>query len=523
MNFGLLAEAEQDAVIYTYASLLNSLNYPIQIVIQSQTKDVTDYLNLLKQQETEVSTDQKRDRIARYRQFVSDLIKERNVLDKKFYVVGSATPGELGLITADSVIPGKTEFDITKFEKSVILEKTESVLDPRRDHLISQFARIGLFARQLNTQEIIRIFYTSYNPEASEGLEVADTLQYTTPLVRASLIKQTQQFAPQQQGLNAQPEQEQEIVQQQQVTEEQPLATQENPQVSIQEPQKEASEILDTTTQPQMESAPTEPTNNTPTISNSELPNSDLNNLSQQETHEQLQASVQQPSINHMNTRTNSIYPTPAHALVNNQPSEQPREKTTPNSTSITPSQPQQEEWKAEAQQAQSTPPPQSQAISQPQSSPSNQVSFQENLDEFNPPPVDKNSQRPNSGQSNFQKSTSTNNENRSEDFAVQETPTPTTDQPQDNLIQVVSPHPTEIDDQKKIAEPLTPQETIEEAPEAPTESTNNLINISQVTKQPTAQATKQPTNKEQIPLESLDSQDNEELPTNLPPIAEIK
>jgi|GEM_PF-115780 len=201
MNFGLLAEAEQDAVIYTYAALLNSLNYPIQIIVQSQTKDVTDYLNLLKQQEESASTDLKRERIARYRQFVSNVIKERNVLDKKFFVAVPASPTELGLISADSFVPGKNSFDISSFEKSVILEKAEAVLSPKRDHLINQFARIGLFSRQLTTQEIIRIFYTSYNPEASEGQELTDTNQYTTPLVKANFINQTGESIPTQQPM----------------------------------------------------------------------------------------------------------------------------------------------------------------------------------------------------------------------------------------------------------------------------------------------------------------------------------
>ncbi len=190
MNFGLLAEQEQDAIIYTYAALLNSLNYPIQIVIQSQTKDATKYLNLLKDQEQKSSSQEKAAMISRYRNFVAQLIKERNVLDKKFYVVAPANAMELGLVQANSFIPGQDQFDISKYEKSIILEKAQSVLEPRRDHLVSQFARIGLFARQLTTQEIIKIFYTNYNPEASEGLEIADTSEYTTPLVRANLIKQ---------------------------------------------------------------------------------------------------------------------------------------------------------------------------------------------------------------------------------------------------------------------------------------------------------------------------------------------
>ena len=49
INFGLLSEREQDATIYAYAALLNSLTFPIQILIRSQKKDITGYLRLLDQ------------------------------------------------------------------------------------------------------------------------------------------------------------------------------------------------------------------------------------------------------------------------------------------------------------------------------------------------------------------------------------------------------------------------------------------------------------------------------------------
>ncbi len=189
MNFGLLAEEEQDAIMYAYAGLLNSLNYPIQIVIRSQTKDVTTYLKLLEQQENDTVSEIIQKRIKTYREFVSNLIHERNVLDKKFYVVIPASPLELGLLSASSVVPGRQTFDVTSIEKSVLLEKALTILEPKRDHLISQFARIGLFSRQVNTQEIIQMFYMSYNPEASEGQNIDDSSSYTTPLVQPSIIQ----------------------------------------------------------------------------------------------------------------------------------------------------------------------------------------------------------------------------------------------------------------------------------------------------------------------------------------------
>lgn len=187
MNFGLLAEEEQDSIMYAYAGLLNSINYPIQILIRSQTKDVTSYLQLLKDQEVETQDRNKQKRIRKYREFVGDLIRERNVLDKKFFVIIPAVPVELGILAATSVLPGKNTMKITSIDRNIIIEKAKNLLEPKRDHLIAQFARIGLYSRQLETQEIIQLFYLSYNPEAQEGQQIADSSSYTTPLVNAQV------------------------------------------------------------------------------------------------------------------------------------------------------------------------------------------------------------------------------------------------------------------------------------------------------------------------------------------------
>lgn len=187
MNFGLLAEEEQDAVIYAYASLLNSINYSIQIVIRSDTKDASSYLKILEERKEKADSEIKREWIDRYSQFVSNLIKERNVLDKKFFVIIPAGNLEMGLTPAQNLVSGFKESEIKGVDTNVILEKAHNLLEPRRDHLIAQFNRLGLYARQLKTQEIIRLFYTSYNPEASEGQKITKSQSYTTPLVQARI------------------------------------------------------------------------------------------------------------------------------------------------------------------------------------------------------------------------------------------------------------------------------------------------------------------------------------------------
>lgn len=217
INFSLLAEEEQDAIMYAYAGLLNSLNYSIQILIRSQTKDVSGYLHLLDEKAQKITNDVKKQQIRRYRTFVSELIRERNVLDKKFYVVIPADPIELGVVTAQSVLPGVNNTNIEDIDRAMLMDKATTNLFPKRDHLIGQFARIGLAARSLRTQEIVRLFYNIYNPESSDGQEVSNTRDYTTPLVYA----QRQGATPEGEFSQAAQEQAQQMQQQAQQTQQQ--------------------------------------------------------------------------------------------------------------------------------------------------------------------------------------------------------------------------------------------------------------------------------------------------------------
>lgn len=190
MNFGLLAEEEQDAAIYAYASILNSLNFPLQIIIKSQAKDVTNYLNSLIVAEEETTAPERKQQIARYRNFVKTLVTEGNILDKNFYAVITASREELGMIDAGTFLPWqKPTIKLDDYDKTTLVTRGRNILDPKRDHLVNQFGRLGLYARQLSTQEIVKLFYTSYNSDASEGVEVINANEYANPIVSANIVE----------------------------------------------------------------------------------------------------------------------------------------------------------------------------------------------------------------------------------------------------------------------------------------------------------------------------------------------
>lgn len=190
INFDLYSEQEQDAAIYAYAALLNSLSFSIEIVIRSVRKDVTSYLDLLKSAEVKAYNPINKKNIKDYRQFVEELVQERNVLDKKFFIVITYTALEAGILSGSSLIPGVGNRNQAPLDKAAILEKAQTNLAPRREHLMHQFARIGLFLRQVKTQELIQLFYTIYNPDGAKGIRVGEAAEYASPLVNATLPPQ---------------------------------------------------------------------------------------------------------------------------------------------------------------------------------------------------------------------------------------------------------------------------------------------------------------------------------------------
>lgn len=204
VNFGLLSEPEQDAMIYAYAGLLNSLSFSIQLVIRSKRKDITAYLNLLKDAENKQLYGPLKEQIKKYRAFVETTVRVNNVLDKKFYIVIPFTPLELGAAISVGLLNKRKGLP---FPKSYIVERAKISLGPKRDHLLRQLARIGLKAYQLTSKELIQLFYDVYNP-GSAGMEdiggIAPGL--TTPMVEASIEQKILENLPKNEPEELKPE-----------------------------------------------------------------------------------------------------------------------------------------------------------------------------------------------------------------------------------------------------------------------------------------------------------------------------
>lgn len=159
VNFDLLSEREQLAIIDSFAGLLNSLSFSIQIVIRSKRLDISSYLQKLQVAEQNQSNELLKTLISHYKNFIETTVRENEVLDKQFYIAILVSYYELGLVK----------------DNAKNLQKALTVLVPRRDHIIRQLGRIGLKATQLNTEKLIRLYYDIFNESYSDSNNVVTT------------------------------------------------------------------------------------------------------------------------------------------------------------------------------------------------------------------------------------------------------------------------------------------------------------------------------------------------------------
>lgn len=187
VNFDLLSEREQSALVFAYGGILNSLNFSIQILIRSETKDVSTYVKRLNEAYENEKNALLKERISSYKAFIEEIVKKNDVLSKSFYVVVPFSIMELGIKSADKTMIGlipkvKTAPSKLPYSKEFIVEKAKAKLMPKRDHIMRLFARLGLEIKQLNTKELIQLLYKIYNEQTSANQKV-NSLGYGSPII----------------------------------------------------------------------------------------------------------------------------------------------------------------------------------------------------------------------------------------------------------------------------------------------------------------------------------------------------
>lgn len=179
-NFSLLSIEEQHAKIFSYSSLLNSLSFPIQILIRNKPVDISSYIKrldaesqkiaLASQLQNQAAGGQHEKRVAyikQYRDFVENLIKVNTVLDKTFYIVLSFSSLEKGAM----------------LKKDKVFIEAKASLHTKAESLFTQLQRLSLPSKILGKDALIKLFYEIYNPSYTHGEIVNIAAATKTPVI----------------------------------------------------------------------------------------------------------------------------------------------------------------------------------------------------------------------------------------------------------------------------------------------------------------------------------------------------
>jgi hypothetical protein len=167
INFELRSEEEQLAIIGNFQNFLNSIDFPLQIVISSRKYNITEYLKTVQETIEPLTNELLKMQADEYQKFIGELAELSNIMTKRFYIVVpfygvplGAGGGFLGRFKGIFGGSSKTPVNAEQLEtyKRQLLQRAELVFDG----LIG----LGVKARVIEQQELMSIFYSLYNPES---------------------------------------------------------------------------------------------------------------------------------------------------------------------------------------------------------------------------------------------------------------------------------------------------------------------------------------------------------------------
>ncbi len=174
VNFDLMSPQEQEAVEYSYQGFLNSLYFPIQIFIRSQKVDLQPYIEKLDKIRSEHDNMLLAMMMEDYIDYIDRLSQQTNIMDKKFYVVIPYFPHvdvQKAITQSKNFITGLVDLFNTKEQHVVVdeaeLEKAKTELRNRVQAVLSGLLQSGVQGLPLDTQELIELYYDTYNPDTA--------------------------------------------------------------------------------------------------------------------------------------------------------------------------------------------------------------------------------------------------------------------------------------------------------------------------------------------------------------------
>lgn len=189
INFDLMSGREREGVEYSYQNFLNSLSFPIQVLVRSQRVDIAPYIERLDNVRRSQDNMLLNVLMEQYLDFVDALAEEANIMEKSFYIVIPYHPeGDAAKLVEQSKgffsrIFGGSGPIVTKIDQQTY-NKAKDELNNRVESVTSGLYQVGIQSSRLNTKELGELYYNSYNPDTSVNQPLGDFGQNTSTFVK---------------------------------------------------------------------------------------------------------------------------------------------------------------------------------------------------------------------------------------------------------------------------------------------------------------------------------------------------
>lgn len=170
LNFNLKSETEQQGIIAGYQSFMNTLNFPLQIVVRSSRMNIDPYLERLRTLASNQKNDLLRKQTLGYADFIEKLVEVADIMQKRFLVVVpvDVNPRQKTLVEQffGWMSPDDNTANIAQRHRD--FAGSQTILKDRVNLVETGLQNIGLQSRRLQTKELIELFYEIYNPKTSQ-------------------------------------------------------------------------------------------------------------------------------------------------------------------------------------------------------------------------------------------------------------------------------------------------------------------------------------------------------------------
>ncbi len=169
LNFSLKSEDERQAIIYQFQDFLNSLDFSVQISIQSRRLDIRPYIALLEDRYKEQVNDLMKIQTREYIEFIQKFTETTNIMTKSFFVVVSYDPAIINVRGGNPLgFLSKTSSSEAAKNKQATFEENRTQLEQRVSVVEQGLSRCGIRVVRLGTEEVIELFYKIFNPGDTE-------------------------------------------------------------------------------------------------------------------------------------------------------------------------------------------------------------------------------------------------------------------------------------------------------------------------------------------------------------------